>query len=195
MEGVFFLCLVELLYSFLSLSQLPAFYSLYFPHCEIALRVPVILSFLLVSLLSIFILFSQPFSLCHLFMSVSLPSLTFSACIPRVSQTTVGSTSSWSSVSSVTLWMIGISLLTLSLLFLCYTFIIVGLFSLLIVHFCKMSHTFFTRKQGGKSATRFAIYLHKSWVTDVWWLITERLCPVVLSLVSSFGREICFIHS
>lgn len=133
------------------------FYSLHFQYCEISLRVLLMQSFFCCCYFfrSIFILFSQPlFS----FMLISLPLLSSSGCISRVP------------------WMAAINIVIICyffdnfvyvwlefhfqyyhFLFLWYTFIIVGSFPILLIHFCKMSHTFITRRQGGNSATHLAV--------------------------------------
>ena len=155
--------LVGLSYSFLSLNQLPAFYSLYFSHCEIYPRVPLTLSFLLVSLLVHLHTLLAAVFLSFICVS-SLPSLSFSACAPGVSQTAVGSTLSWSSTSAVTyLWMIGISLLTLSLLSPCCTFVIVGLFSF----DCSFLQnvTYIHHQETRRRLNYTLCYLHENWLT------------------------------
>ena len=60
-------------------------------------------------------------------------------------------------------------------LFLFCTFIIVDLFHLSIIHFCKMPRIFLTGRLGGNLATCFALC---TWTEepDVQWLNTNRLC-------------------
>ena len=59
------------------------------------------------------------------------------------------------------------------LCFLCSAFIFIGQFSLLIIHFCKMSPEFVTGKQ--KWPNHILHCLCRNWVTDAQWPTTNRL--------------------
>lgn len=102
-----------------------------------------------------------------------------------------GPTLSWSAIFSVTLFsMIGISFPTLSFFVSLLYFHHCWLFPSWLFIFVK-SHIHSPQKTR-RQLSYMLWYLYKNWLTDVQWLITNRLCPDVLSILRNLGRELFF---
>lgn len=133
-------------HSFPSLDQLATFYTLNFQWCEISLSSFNMKLFPWRHFWGIFILSSQ---LLSYFTFINLPSLSSPACISRVTLTASASTLPWSAYVFYNSTCVWFEFHFQNYYFLLYCiFIFFGQFPLSIIHSCKMSYGFITRRQG-----------------------------------------------